>query len=93
MKRIILKFGKADTALAGFEYGLSVFNEQVKEKIEGESEFEIVFPDQIELVASSFVQGFFADLIESVGLSEIRNNIVITAKDDDLTNKIKRYIY
>lgn len=93
MKKIILKFGKADTALAGFEYGLSVFNEQVKEKIEGEKEFEIIFPEEIELVASSFVQGFFAYLIDSVGLSEIRKNIVIKAKNDDLTNKIKKYIY
>ena len=55
MKTINLQFPKSETRLAGFPYGEAVYNEQVKDIITFEDKIEIVFPNQIEKVASSFV--------------------------------------
>ena len=64
MKVVKLIFDKSQTRLAGFSYGETTYREQVKpiyDKINDENEqVKLVFPNQIEKVASSFVQGFFS---------------------------------
>ena len=45
--KIVLQFDKALTRLAGNEFGKSVFDTQVKDKIDYTQQTEIVFPDQI----------------------------------------------
>lgn len=97
MKVIQLEFIKCETRLAGFPYGEATFNEQVKNKIQ-DSDFvdggiKIVFPNQIEKVASSFVQGFFSELINTMGYSEIERCFLIETNDEKLTKRIKENIY
>lgn len=53
-----LKFDKATTRLAGNPYGKSEFEKQIGDNIDLTKEITVIFPDQIEKVASSFVQGF-----------------------------------
>lgn len=42
---IELSFDKALTILAGFDFGESVYNEQVKGKVDLNRDIHIVFPD------------------------------------------------
>lgn len=93
MTKINLEFPKSETGLAGFPYGEAVYNEQVKNKISFEDEIEIVFPEQIEKVASSFVQGFFAAIIAVIGYKGIEEKVIITSKSDKLTASIRKNIY
>lgn len=74
---IELKFDSTITSLAGNPYGRKVFLDQVKNKIDYSEQCIIVFPAQIKRIASSFVQGFFKEIIENVGLLNFNSQIVI----------------
>lgn len=74
---IELKFDSTITSLAGNPYGRKVFDEQVKYKINYADQCVIAFPLQIKRIASSFVQGFFKEIIENVGLLNFNNQIII----------------
>ena len=65
--RIELKFEKANTRLAGNDYGREIYIAQVKDKVNYDDIIYIVFPDQIVNIASSFVQGFFEEIVKKVG--------------------------
>lgn len=97
MKIIKLEFDKSETRLAGFPYGEATYKKQVREEVEiFESEHEkikIVFPIQIEKVASSFVQGFFSELINTIGYEKIEEIFVIESSNESLTRKIIANIY
>lgn len=93
MTTIYLKFPKSETSLAGFPYGDDVYQNQVKENISFEGDITIIFPDQIEKVASSFVQGFFANIVMAIGYKGIEKNVKIISKNDKLTASIRKNIY
>ena len=62
-QRIALEIkDKSLTKLAGNSYGRKLFNEQVNGKIDLEQPFVIEFPEQIDYLASSFIQGFFGKI-------------------------------
>lgn len=93
MKTIYLNFPKSETRLAGFPYGEEVFKKQAQDIISFDDQITIIFPDQIEKVASSFVQGFFANLVMNIGYKGIERNIIIKAKNEALTTSIRKNIY
>ena len=86
MTTINLEFPKSETRLAGFPYGENVYQSQAKE-------LTIIFPDQIEKVASSFVQGFFANIVMEIGYKGIEKNVIIKTKNENLTSSIRKNIY
>lgn len=89
MITIELKFDKTVSGLAGYPFAKSEYQKQVKEKYTNYSErLVIVFPDNIEKVASSFVQGFFEDLVNEIGYEGIEKNVTIKAKNDKLAQLI-----
>lgn len=88
-RTVYLKFDDDISALAGFDYGRKVYREQAN----GEDFDEVVFPDQIELVAISFVQGFFSRMIEKYGAEYVRSHCRILSSNTELTKKIKDDIY
>lgn len=92
-KVIELEFDKLSTSLAGNPYGESVFEDQVKNKIDYNTRTEIVFPDQIEDIATSFIQGFFREIIEKIGIAGFEEKIIVKAKDESLVRKITDNIY
>lgn len=85
---IYLQFDKILTGLAGYDYGLETYNNQVAEKIDFGNKITIVFPDTIQRIASSFIQGFFANFVRQIGISGIENNITIRLGQKDIKEKI-----
>ena len=83
-----LVFDKATTRLAGYPYGKMEYDRQVKDKIEFEKVNTIVFPNQIEKVASSFTQGFFSEVIEKKGFAKFDEIIIIKAQSEKLAKQI-----
>ena len=77
---IELVFDNTLTNLAGYDYGVSIYNSQVKGKIDLNTEFFIVFPKQIRGVASSFVQGFFENIVDDIGLLQTEKNTRIVSE-------------
>ena len=88
MNRIELQFGKAVTRLAGNEYGRKIYNEQVKDKIDFSTKTQIVFPDQIISIASSFIQGFFEEIIANIGFMGVGEQVIIIAPRINVEEKI-----
>lgn len=89
MNRILLSFDKTVSKLAGNSYGRSVYENQVKSKLDRNSENTIIFPDYIEDVAISFVQGFFSEVVSEVGVKDLFDFIQIESKYPDLIQKVK----
>ena len=94
MKKIItLTFDKTITRLAGYPFGKNIYNQQVKDQIDFENGTCIVFPEQIVRIASSFVQGFFEEIVKVVSVSEVGRKIDIKCNGDELRNSIINDLY
>ena len=86
--RVELVFDKSLSSLAGYDYGLKIYNEQVKGKIDFYNQFEMVFPPQIKNVASSFVQGLFEDIVDTIGLKKTEENTIIVSDKEDFSKTV-----
>ena len=82
--KVILLFEKSLAGLAGYDFGAKTFQEQVKGKIDYNKDFEIVFPDNIERVASSFVQGFFEEIVQNIGITGVEEKVKISSSKDNM---------
>ena len=91
--KVYLNFDNSLTSLAGYEYGQTVYDEQVKNKLNLSNDFEIVFPDQITNVAYSFVQGFFKEIVDEIGLLETEKRTTITSKNSLHEMIMKKLLY
>lgn len=89
MNRILLSFDETISNLAGYTFGKSVYEKQVKREIDRTCENTIVFPDYIEDIAISFVLGLFSELVVEIGVRDLFNVIQIESKYPDLIQKIK----
>lgn len=87
-----LTFSKSDTSVAGYPFGMKTFNEQVENKIDYSREITIVFPDNIKMVASSFIQGFFETIVQNIGLRGVEERVKIQSSSERLSERIKRNI-
>jgi hypothetical protein len=87
--KVILKFKEDIIALAGFEYGEQTFEQQIKGKIDYDKDFYIEFPDNIRIVASSFVQGLFFNIVKEIGFASTDERVRIISKNERLCKKIK----
>lgn len=92
-KRIELKFPKTLTRLTDNTYGKEIFREQVSEKIDYNGINTIVFPNEIKKASSSFVQGFFTDIINKIGYEELDKYIVIESEQQSLKDSIRKNLF
>ncbi len=89
MKVIDLNIKKEFTHIAGYDYGELIYNEQVKPFFNGIDKLEIRFPNHIEGIAISFVQGFISGMLKIVlDKSVLLELITLKASSDYLTNKL-----
>jgi hypothetical protein len=79
-----LKFDKTITKLAGNPLGKQIFQEQIMGKIDYESHISIIIPDRIDTIASSFIQGFFEDIVSNIGISGIEDKVKIISSIPDI---------
>lgn len=90
-QEIHLDFAKTITGIAGFPFGQQTFDEQVKDNINLDQEdnyFIIVFPKNIERISSSFIQGFFSELIEKYGYYYIKEKIKLDTFSEELSQSV-----
>ena len=82
-QEIKLNLPKDFTKLAGNKYGKGIYQTQVKDIIDLNGKIVFVFPDQIDRAASSFVQGFFDEIIKKIGIEGIKSQIDFTTNIPD----------
>lgn len=76
--RVILKIeDNTISRLAGNQYGRKLYDEQVKKYFSPGEELIIVFPETIKDVAVSFIQGFFKEIVDTIGLQKASAQIKI----------------
>ncbi len=88
MNRINLVFDKQLTRLAGNPYGYEVYENQIKDKINWEEVNEIIFPQQIDRIAVSFIQGFAKEILKKVDKNDVEKLFVFKASNKELEDKI-----
>lgn len=88
MNKVTLDFDKTITRLAGYLYGESVYEKQCKNKIDFSQEIILVFPDNIQKLASSFIQGFFREIVEQIGVIGIENQITIISSNENMKKEV-----
>lgn len=76
------------TKLSGNSYGRKLFSEQVDGKIDLDQPFTIEFPEQIDYLASSFIQGFFGKIYTEIGREGMEKNFDIIAPKIDNPKKV-----
>lgn len=79
--------------LVGFQLGKKIFKVNQLGNYSVEDGIELVFPDTIERVSASFVQGFLSAYVEKVGKGLVRENIVIRMKNDSLSRLFMDKLY
>lgn len=79
MSRIELVFDKQLTKLVGNTFGREIYDEQVKGRIDLSQRVCIALPSVINRVASSFVQGFFDDIVRQIGVSGVEEKFEFEA--------------
>lgn len=79
--------------LIGFELGVHVFEENKLDEVDLKNRVEIIFPDTIEKISSSFVQGFFSGFIRKVGKNTAKEQVVIKMKNEELTSLFYKKLY
>lgn len=67
---IFINVDKSITGLAGYDYGKKIYEDQVKGKVDLSKELTITFPNNIQRIASSFIQGFLKILLNILGCLE-----------------------
>ena len=81
--KVELSFDKRLSGLAGYQYGLNEYKKQVEGKINFDKNIILIFPDNIVRIASSFVQGFFGEMVKRIGISGIEEQVeIISAKNN-----------
>lgn len=79
--------------LIGFELGEYVYKENNLDKVDLKKKIEIIFPETIEKISSSFVQGFFHGFVKKVGKNIAKEQVVIKMKNEDLTALFYKKLY
>ena len=85
---IELEFPKTISTLAGNPYGNEVYEKQVKDKFRLDVVNIICFPNNIDDLATSFIQGFFAEIVKITG----HDNFYSAVKIQSIHERIKRRI-
>ena len=70
-----LKFDKTLSNLAGFDFGVKTYKDQMEGKLDIKNDSEVEFPPNIKGAASSFVQGLFAEIIKSIGVNNTKKHL------------------
>ena len=93
MITIELKVNSSLIALAGNPFGKKIFNDQVKPQLTEEKDYCIVFPNHIQKIASSFIEGFFSYWKNSIGIDGIAQHIQIIAVYPGLRESIIKNLF
>jgi hypothetical protein len=95
MQVIELKFNDKEERLISFEYGNRIYKEQVKDVINLFEDYPIVFcfPKTITKVSSSFIQGLFEEVIDTIGYIGFEKRVIISSRSKELSDYIRKLIW
>jgi len=84
---IYLDIDKRLTHLAGYRLGRSIYNEQIKDKINENNYLSIVFPDHVENIFRSFIFG----LTDNIGMSYELEGLSLIGKSTKIIDSFEKH--
>lgn len=92
MKTIELIFKKSITRVAGNPYGKQIYNEQIKNEMDLNAINTIIFPDSINGVSISFVQGLMYEIVEEKGKNYFKKHFRLFSSNPVVNEKLQKSI-
>ena len=89
---INLKFRGTLTDLSGNRLGDEVYVAQISKKIDIGKKNIVHFPDTIEYLGSSFIEGMYKRLAEKYGKKEATEIMQLTSQNEECKRKIEKSI-
>lgn len=86
--KVTLNIDKDIVCLSGYHFGKSIYCSQVKGNIDISKNCNIEIPTNVKLITSSFVQGFFSDIIDEIGLLTTEERIHIIHENTLLSKSV-----
>lgn len=83
-QKITLCFENGLCKLVGASFGHYVYQTQVKGVINLAQNVVLVFPAEIDRISSSFVQGFFEEIVAEIGVAGVKKQIAFNSSIEDL---------
>ena len=85
---IRLQFDKSLSCLASNPYGKTIYDEQVRGRLDSNKKNIIEFPSFIDDIAISFIQGFFKNIVKEMGFGGFMKKVEIRVSSEELHQKI-----
>lgn len=92
MKEITLQFqDKSKPALSGDPQGEETFKTQVQPYLQEKDYsdgFKIIFPNHIEMIGSSFMQGFSREMIKKIGYKGVVSKVKFETQSETMSQEL-----
>lgn len=88
-----MEFPNTLTRLTDNPYGRRIFQEQVEKNIKYDMVNVIQFPDHIIRASSSFVQGFFTEIVQHLGYDKLKEYIEIKSINQSLIDSVWKNLF
>ena len=95
MEKISIEIDNTLSGIAGFQLGKSIYEKQIRPAIKNydyKNGIEIVFAERIKRITSSFVQGFFSELMGKIGYYGIKDNVKVKTYSCELTESVYKVL-
>lgn len=89
---IKLQFDNTIVALAGYDYGVDIFKSLVGNDVDLDNPITIEIPDSIQIVASSFVEGFFSKWVEKYGYEYVLDKVKVICTNERVEYAFRKYM-
>lgn len=90
--KIILEFPTTISRITGNVYGQSIYEKQIKPKLDESSINEIHFPKHITGISISFMKGLMSEQLSKYGKESIFEHFKFTSLHPDVEKSIKESI-
>lgn len=90
--KIELNLNKIFSHIAGKDYGQKIYQEQIKQYYDGESNLEIWFPLFVKGVSISFVQGLIKEMVDQSGKQKVLRLITLRSDNEFLNRRLERIL-
>ncbi len=89
MNKIIkIECDKTINVLVGFDAGRDVYEQQVKDQMIFNEPVIFIVQDNVRVIGSSFIQGFFEKIKEEMGIEGIEKYIEMKSNEVDFKNMV-----
>lgn len=79
-KTFTLEIDRTVTKLSGNKLGRSIYGQQVQPTVDFKSEMTFIFPEWIDFLASSFIQGFFYEIVKEIGIDGVESRVHVISQ-------------